>query len=126
MKVYQCAAMALLAWPAALPASVWAAANPMHDSIVLADTATAALAWTAPEVPYARLLASAPAQAPHWSLAGGPRHARGTTLPAAQAQPARAITAVPETSTYSMLLVGLGLLALCGAGARQEKFDQGQ
>lgn len=125
MKVYQCATLAWLAWSAALPA----VAGASHDSIVIDDrqaAASDALVWNAPELPYARLLASAPGATPYPGLAAGPRPGAAAALPAAQAQPARPITPVPETSMYSMLLVGLGLLALCGAGARQEKFDQGR
>ena len=114
MKVNHYAAMAVLAWSAALPASARTAANAMHDSTVLAGN------LTAPEP----LTRSAPAPAPHWNLAAGQRPASGTTLPATHA--ARAMAPAPETSMYSMLLIGLGLLALCGARARQEKFDQGR
>lgn len=127
MKMYHYAAMAMLAWPAALPAPAWAAVNAVHDSIVLDNNIamTNTLSWEAPDVPHVRLPASAPAPAQHWSL---PATQRGTAaaLPAAQAQPARPIPPVPETSMYSMLLVGLGLLALCMRGEKQEKFDQGR
>lgn len=82
--------------------------------------------WETPDLPYARLLASSTATAaPHWSSSGA-RHAalappRPTT--AATAQQTSVPAAVPEASMYSMLLVGLGLVALSLHGEKQEKFD---
>jgi hypothetical protein len=117
MKMHRIAGTALMAM---LPA--WAAAQ---DSVMRDDTApiTDTQAWRDTDLPHARLLADPPAPAPHWSRAGNARHG---TYPAAPAQQANVITPVPETSMYSMLLVGLGLLALCVPRDKHEKFDQGR
>ncbi|NBV15831.1 hypothetical protein [Janthinobacterium sp.] len=82
--------------------------------------------WETPDLPYARLLASSTSTsaAPHWS--SGPRHgalAPAKPLAAAPAQQASAPAPVPEASMVSMLLVGMGLLALSVHGEKQEKFD---
>jgi hypothetical protein len=44
-------------------------------------------------------------------------------MTAAPAQQASVPAPVPEASMYSMLLVGLGLVALSLHGEKQEKFD---
>ena len=44
-------------------------------------------------------------------------------MTAAPAQQAHVPAPVPEASMYSMLLVGLGLVALSLHGEKQEKFD---
>lgn len=66
---------------------------------------------------------------PAWAVApqlGMASHARQVTAAAMPLQRARAVQPAPETSTVSMLLVGLGLLALCVPRGKQEKFDQGR
>ncbi|MGK5062492.1 hypothetical protein [Janthinobacterium sp. LB3P112] len=82
--------------------------------------------WETPDLPYARLLASSSATAaPHWST-GGARHvalAPPRSMTAAPAQQANVPAPVPEASMVSMLLVGLGLVALSLHGEKQEKFD---
>ena len=82
--------------------------------------------WETPDLPYARLLASSNASAaPHWSSIGA-RHAAlapPKSVTAAPAQQASVPAPVPEASMYSMLLVGLGLVALSLHGEKQEKFD---
>ena len=129
MKVYQSAALALMAWAAAIPAGVAGAtekARGSHAGIVIGDDVAAddARPWNRQQLPSARVPASGPVPAQQWSPAIDPRRGAGRSLPAAQVQPARAITPVPETNMYSMLLVGLGLLALHGSKTRQEKFEQ--
>jgi hypothetical protein len=82
--------------------------------------------WETPDLPYARLLASSTATvAPHWSTSGVRHAALAPPRPitAATAQQTSIPAAVPEASMYSMLLVGLGLLALSLHGEKQEKFD---
>ncbi|HEU4819062.1 PEP-CTERM sorting domain-containing protein [Janthinobacterium sp.] len=81
--------------------------------------------WETPDLPYARLLASSATAAPHWST-NGARHAAlapPKPMTAAPAQQASVPAPVPEASMYSMLLVGLGLVALSLHGEKQEKFD---
>lgn len=77
--------------------------------------------WETQDLPYARLLTQASTlnTAPRWRSAGA--------LPAAAAPPAVQQTnvppPVPEASTISMLMVGLGLLAFSMHAERREKFD---
>lgn len=84
------------------------------------------IVWQSPELPYMRLLADRTAPRAHWSLAEHP----SATTPSATFQPAHTVQAlpvaaeVPEASMVSMLLVGLGLLALSAHGERQEKFQE--
>lgn len=105
---------------AMLPAQAVAQDSVMRDDTVrITDTQ----AWHEADLPYVRLLADPPAPAPHWSMTGNTRHGAN---PAVLAPQAHVITPVPETSMYSMLLVGLGLLALCVPRDKQEKFDQGR
>lgn len=80
--------------------------------------------WETPDLPYARLLASSSATAaPHWSSARHVALAPPRPVTAAPAQQASVPAPVPEASMYSMLLVGLGLVALSLHGEKQEKFD---
>jgi hypothetical protein len=81
--------------------------------------------WETPDLPYARLLASSVTAAPHWSTSGARHAALAPPRPitAAPAQQASVPAPVPEASMYSMLLVGLGLVALSLHGEKQEKFD---
>lgn len=122
MKMHQIAGTAVLAVLGMLPAQAGAVAQ---DSVMRDDTVriTDTQAWREADLPYVRLLADPPAPAPHWSLAGNARHGANRAV---LAQQVNAITPVPETSMYSMLLVGLGLLALCVPRDKQEKFDQGR
>ena len=124
MKMHQIAGTAVLAMLGMLPAQAGVVAQ---DSVMRDDTVriTDTQAWREVDLPYVRLLADppAPAPAPHWSLTGNARHGANRAM---LAQQANAITPVPETSMYSMLLVGLGLLALCVPRDKQEKFDQGR
>lgn len=122
MKMLQIAGAAVLAMLGMLPALAGAVAQ---DSVMRDDTVriTDTQAWREADLPYVRLLADPPAPAPHWSLTGNARHGANRAMLAQQTD---AITPVPETSMYSMLLVGLGLLALCVPRDKQEKFDQGR
>lgn len=82
--------------------------------------------WETPDLPYARLLSSSSASAAtHWSTSGARQVALAPPRPmtAAPAQQANVPAPVPEASMYSMLLVGLGLVALSLHGEKQEKFD---
>lgn len=122
MNMHQIAGTAVLAMLGMLPAQAGTVAQ---DSVMRDDTVriTDTQAWHEADLPYVRLLADPPAPAPHWSLTGNARHGANRAM---LAQQANAITPVPETSMYSMLLVGLGLLALCVPRDKQEKFDQGR
>lgn len=122
MKMLQIAGTAMLAMLGMLPSHAGAVAQ---DSVMRDDTVriTDTQAWREADLPYMRLLADPPAPAPHWSLTGNARHGANRAMLAQQTD---AITPVPETSMYSMLLVGLGLLALCVPRDKQEKFDQGR
>jgi hypothetical protein len=122
MKMHKIAGTAVLAMLGMLPAQAGAVAQ---DSVMRDDTVriTDTQAWREADLPYVRLLADPPTPAPHWSMMGNARHGAN---PAVLAQQANLITPVPETSMYSMLLVGLGLLALCVPRDKQEKFDQGR
>lgn len=122
MKMHQIAGTAVLAMLGMLPAQAGVVAQ---DSVMRDDTVriTDTQAWHEADLPYVRLLADPPAPAPHLSLTGNARHGANRAM---LAQQANAITPVPETSMYSMLLVGLGLLALCVPRDKQEKFDQGR
>ena len=120
MKMHQLAGTAILAMLGMQPSHAGAAAQ---DSVMRDDTVriTDTRAWHEADLPYMRLLADPPALAPHWSMTGNARHGAN---PAVLAQQAHVIPPVHETSMYSMLLVGLGLLALCVPRDKQEKFDQ--
>ena len=124
MKMHHIAGTAALAMLGMLPAQAGVAAQ---DSVMRDDTVriTDTPPWREADLPPARPLAGpqVATSTPHWSLAG---NARRGTQPAAPARQANVIKPVPETSMYSMLLVGLGLLALCVPRDKQEKFDQGR
>jgi len=117
----------LLAACASMPAQA-AGSIPEHDTgaSLMADDSNSfnnQLVWQEPELPYVRLLADEAATRTHWSVPAHP--AAGLPHALAQPIPAIAVTAeVPEASMVSMLLVGLGLLALGAHGERQEKFDE--
>ena len=131
MKIFQPLCVAMLA----LLASAWSTAAvseteklPDADAHLAIDESISLNnnpGWETPDVPYTRLLAdTSPAQAtPPWSNA---RHATLAPAKAGASVPAQqnnVPAAVPEASMYSMLLVGLGLLALSVHGEKQEKFD---
>lgn len=79
--------------------------------------------WQEPELPYVRMLADDASARGHWSAPAHP--APGMPHVLAQPVPAMQVAAeVPEASMVSMLLVGLGLLALGVHGERQEKFQE--
>lgn len=81
------------------------------------------LVWQEPELPYVRLLADDGSARVHWSAPAHPVPG----MPHVLAQPVSAMPVaaeVPEASMVSMLLVGLGLLALGVHGERQEKFQE--
>ncbi|KAB8043273.1 PEP-CTERM sorting domain-containing protein [Janthinobacterium aquaticum] len=79
--------------------------------------------WQEPELPYVRLLADDGSSRVHWSAPAHPMPGMPHVL--AQPVPAMPVAAeVPEASMVSMLLVGLGLLALGVHGERQEKFQE--
>ncbi|PHV18613.1 hypothetical protein GQ37_009510 [Janthinobacterium sp. BJB1] len=119
----------------ALSASAWSAAAvsetgklPDADARVVIDENISLNnnpGWETPDVPYARLLAdTSPAQAaPPWSSARRATLAPARAGASAPAQQNSVPAAVPEASMYSMLLVGLGLLAFSVHGEKQEKFD---
>lgn len=135
MKILQSACMAMLA----LSANAWATAvvtdpaagtaRELRDSVAIDESINLNNnpGWETPDLPYARLLASSSAlnAAPHWSSAVA-RHgalAPARTASASTAQQPAVLAPVPEASMYSMLLVGLGLLAFSVHGEKQEKFD---
>ncbi|MGK5048380.1 hypothetical protein ACQ4WP_21175 [Janthinobacterium sp. GB4P2] len=133
MKIFQPLCVAMLA----LSSSAWSVAAVSDTTVgTLQDASERVMidesislnnnpGWETPDLPYARLLASSTAiTVPHWS--SGARH--GALAPpkpatAAPAQQTSMPAPVPEASMVSMLLVGLGLLALSVHGEKQEKFD---
>ena len=133
MKILQSACMAMLA----LSANAWATAvvtdpaagtaRELRDSVAIDESINLNNnpGWETPDLPYARLLASSATAAPHWSTSGARHAALAPPKPmtAAPAQQASVPAPVPEASMYSMLLVGLGLVALSLHGEKQEKFD---
>ena len=134
MRIYQPLCMALLALSADT-ASMAAVSDTTAGKVQEADervTIDESIGlnsnpgWETPDLPYARLLASSSASgAPHWSTSGARHGALTLPIPmtAAPAQQASVPPPVPEASMYSMLLVGLGLVALSLHGEKQEKFD---
>jgi len=129
MNATQWTCLYLLALAASAPAQA-ASSTPEHDAgttVMLDDSIdfNGQLLWQPAELPYVRLLAHEATPRAHWSLAAYPAHGAPPALarPASiQAVPVAA--EVPEASMVSMLLVGLGLLALGAHGERQEKFQQ--
>ena len=133
MKIFQPLCVVMLA----LSASAWSVAAVSDTTVGKLHDASEAVTidesislnnnpgWETPDLPYARLLASSTAiTVSHWS--NGARH--GTLAPpkpitAAPAQQSNVPAPVPEASMVSMLMVGLGLLALSMHGEKQEKFD---
>ena len=116
MKIFQPLCVAVLALSAYAVSDDSLAFNNMTDNPT----------WETPDLPYARLLTQ------HTTLKATPRWLNAGTRQSALAPPTAATAAVqqpnvpppvPEASMVSMLLVGLGLLALSMHGEKQEKFD---
>lgn len=141
MKIFQPLCVAVLALSASagnaattgagmpvMPGNAHAASDQVlsDESFGFNNTADNA-GWETPHLPYARLLTQ------HTTLNAAPRWLNAGTRQSALAPPSTAATPavqqmrvlppVPEASMVSMLLVGLGLLALSMHGEKQEKFD---
>ncbi len=127
MKIFQplCVAVLVLS---AYAGNVAASAPAVSDDSLAFSNMTDNPAWETPDLPYARLLTQ------HTTLNAPPRWLNAGTRQSALAPPTAAATTpavqqpnvpppVPEASMVSMLLVGLGLLALSMHGEKQEKFD---
>jgi len=127
MKIFQPLCVAVLAL-SAYAGNVAASAPAVSDDSLAFNNMTDYPAWETPDLPYARLLTqhSTHNATPRWLNAGTRQSAlapptTAATRPAVQ-QP-NVPPPVPEASMVSMLLVGLGLLALSMHGEKQEKFD---
>ncbi|WP_426053525.1 hypothetical protein [Janthinobacterium sp. PSPC2-1] len=125
MKIFQPLCVAVLAL-SAYAGNVAASAPAVSDDSLAFNNMTDNPTWETPDLPYARLLTQ------HTTLNATPRWLNAGTRQSALAPPAAATAAVqqpnvpppvPEASMVSMLLVGLGLLALSMHGEKQEKFD---
>lgn len=126
MKIFQPLCVAVLAL-SAYAGNVAASAPAVSDDSLAFSNMTDNPAWETPDLPYARLLTQ------HTTLNATPRWLNAGTRQSALAPPTAAATPavqqpnvpppVPEASMVSMLLVGLGLLALSMHGEKQEKFD---
>ncbi len=127
MKIFQplCVAVLVLS---AYAGNVAASAPAVSDDSLAFNNMTDNPAWETPDLPYTRLLTQ------HTTLNAPPRWLNAGTRQSALAPPTTAATTpavqqpnvpppVPEASMVSMLLVGLGLLALSMHGEKQEKFD---
>lgn len=128
MKIFQPLYVAVLAL-SAYAGNVAASAPAVSDDSLAFNNMTDNPTWETPDLPYARLLTQ------HTTLNATPRWLNAGTRPSALAPPTTTAAAtpavqqpnvpppVPEASMVSMLLVGLGLLALSMHGEKQEKFD---
>ena len=127
MKIFQPLCVAVLAL-SAYACNVAASAPAVSDDSLAFNNMTANPTWETPDLPYARLLTQ------HTTLNATPRWLNAGTRQSALAPPTTAAATpavqrpnvpppVPEASMISMLLVGLGLLALSMHGEKQEKFD---
>ena len=126
MKIFQPLCVAVLAL-SAYAGNVAASAPAVSDDSLAFSNMTDNPAWETPDLPYARLLTQ------HTTLNATPRWLNAGTRQSALAPPTAAATPavqqpnvpppVPEASMVSMLLVGLGLLALSMHVEKQEKFD---
>ncbi|MDN2695732.1 hypothetical protein O0882_05320 [Janthinobacterium sp. SUN073] len=126
MKIFQPLCVAVLAL-SAYAGNVAASAPAVSDDSLAFNNTTDYPTWETPDLPYARLLTQ------HTTLNATPRWLNAGTRQSALAPPTTAATPavqqvhvpppVPEASMVSMLLVGLGLLALSMHGEKQEKFD---
>lgn len=126
MKIFQPLCVAVLAL-SAYAGNVAASAPAVSDDSLAFNNMTGYPTWETPDLPYARLLTqhSTLNATPRWLNAGTRQSALAP--PTAAARPAvqqpNVPPPVPEASMVSMLLVGLGLLALSMHGEKQEKFD---
>ena len=127
MKIFQPLCVAVLAL-SAYAGNVAASAPAVSDDSLAFNNMTDNPTWETPDLPYARLLTqhSTLNATPRWLNAGTrqsalPPPTTAAATPAVQ-QP-NVPPPVPEASMVSMLLVGLGLLALSMHGEKQEKFD---
>ena len=125
MEIFQPLCVAVLAL-SAYAGNVAASAPAVSDDSLAFNNMTDNPTWETPDLPYARLLTQ------HTTLNATPRWLNAGTRQSALAPPTAATAAVqqpnvpppvPEASIVSMLLVGLGLLALSMHGEKQEKFD---
>lgn len=128
MKIFQPLCVAVLAL-SAYAGNVAASAPAVSDDSLAFNNMTDNPTWETPDLPYARLLTQ------HTTLNATPRWLNSGTRPSALAPPTTTAATtpavqqpnvpppVPEASMVSMLLVGLGLLALSMHGEKQEKFD---
>ena len=127
MKIFQPLCVAVLAL-SAYAGNVAASAPAVSDDSLAFNNMTDNPTWETPDLPYARLLTQ------HSTLNATPRWLNAGTRQSALAPPTAAAATpavqqpnvpppVPEASMVSMLLVGLGLLALSMHGEKQEKFD---
>ena len=124
MKMPQSACMALLA----LSASSWGATK-AGDTVIIDDNINFNnnLVWATPDLPYARLLANSKAATPFTLGPASHEHHGAMSGPVLATIPLKPLpvptSTVPEANVYTMLLLGLGLLALSVRGEKQEKFD---
>lgn len=128
MKIFQPLCVAVLAL-SAYAGNVAASAPAVSDYSLAFNNMTENPTWETPDLPYARLLTQHTTlnATPRWLNAGTRQSALAPPTTTAAATPAvqqpNVPPPVPEASMVSMLLVGLGLLALSMHGEKQEKFD---
>ena len=128
MKIFQPLCVAVLAL-SAYACNVAASAPAVSDDSLAFNNMTDYPTWETPDLPYARLLTqhSTLNATPRWLNAGTRQSALAPPTTTAASTPAlqqvHVPPPVPEASMVSMLLVGLGLLALSMHGEKQEKFD---
>ena len=128
MKIFQPLCVAVLAL-SAYAGNVAASAPAVSDDSLAFNNMTDNPTWETPDLPYARLLTQHTTlnATPRWLNAGTRQSALAPPTTTAAARPAvqqpNVPPPVPEASMVSMLLVGLGLLALSMHGEKQEKFD---
>ncbi|PVX38289.1 hypothetical protein [Janthinobacterium sp. 78] len=126
MKIFQPLCVAVLAL-SAYAGNVAASAPAVSDDSLAFNNMTDYPTWKTPDLPYARLLTqhSTLNATPRWLNAGARQSALAppTTAATPAVQQPNVPPPVPEASMVSMLLVGLGLLALSMHGEKQEKFD---
>lgn len=128
MKIFQPLCVAVLAL-SAYAGNVAASAPAVSDDSLAFNNMTDYPTWETPDLPYARLLTQHTTlnATPRWLNAGTRQSALAPPTTTAAATPAvqqpNVPPPVPEASMVSMLLVGLGLLALSMHGDKQEKFD---
>ncbi|MGK5051054.1 PEP-CTERM sorting domain-containing protein [Janthinobacterium sp. RB2P8] len=138
MKIFQPLCVAMLALSASagnaaatgagMPGNPHAARDQVvSDESLVFNNSSNHLGWETPDLPYARLLTQGNTlnAAPRWRSAGARQGALSppAVVTAPAVQQANVPPPVPEASTVSMLLVGLGLLAFSMYREKQEKFD---